>query len=254
MLAEERYFLIMRELSRFGAVTIRDLSDRFGMSRETVRRDISHLAEQGKLTQIRGGALSPSRKEPDLEERLKSSPEGKRAIGRHVAGLIPDGASVLLDSGSTTLAVAEALLDHKDLKILTNDMRICLLLGRVPGNEAALLGGRLASFEDSVGGWDTVDMLSRYSVDYGVIGVAALSAEPAVMTFDREGAALREAMIRSARIPVIVADHSKFGGVADCRIRGAEKVAYLVTDQAPGSDMRAALDRLPAELIVTERS
>jgi DeoR/GlpR family transcriptional regulator of sugar metabolism len=108
---------------------------------ETVRRDIGILAECNQLKQIRGGAISLALSEPHFEKRQTVNVEGKQAIGLLAARLVSDGASLIVGSGTTKQAVARALVSHSRLTILTNDINICLNLGRINGNKVTLLGG-----------------------------------------------------------------------------------------------------------------
>lgn len=250
MLAEHRYNYILQRVNQLGSVSIKQLSDTLKVSRETIRRDITQLAQDNRVRQIRGGAMSFTFLEPDFSERVNVSAEGKRHIAILAASLVPDGASVLLDSGTTTQAVAEELMKRERLTIYTNDVQICLRLGRVDGNIVHLLGGRLEGHDDALTGWDTVAMLERYYADFAFIGAGAVSAEPALMDYSRDGGELRGRMLLSAKSVVIVADHKKMGTVAAVRVPNFDRATHLITDMALSEDMDKALSSTAIEVLI----
>ena len=253
-LAEHRYSIILDDVLEQGSATIRSLSERLGVSRETIRRDITTLAGQNRLKQIRGGAVSMTQSEPDFDKRQTVNAAGKKAIGFLAASLVPDGASVIIDSGTTTQAVARALATRSNLKVFTNDITICLQLGRINGNEVTLLGGRLQSHEDSVVGWDAVNSLSNYYADFAFVGAGAISSEPSLFDFSRDASELRGRMLGAAKTRVVVADHSKFGQVASNRVPGFHEVTHVITDQRPTQDMCDILAGCKLELLVADKS
>lgn len=127
MLAEQRHQYILSQVARNGALSVAELVRELNVSRETIRRDLNTLADRGLIVTTHGGALSSDRREPDLDTREAANASAKRAIGERAAQFIPDGASVIIDSGSTTQAVARALTDRHRLTVYTNDWRIALL-------------------------------------------------------------------------------------------------------------------------------
>lgn len=241
MLAEQRHQHILSRLATDGALSVAELVRELGVSRETVRRDLRVLAERGLIVTTHGGALSADRREPDLDVREGEHASAKRAIGLRAAQLVPDGASVVIDSGSTTQAVARALLNHRRLSIYTNDWRIALLLGRRNENRVTLLGGELSDGEDAVFGLDTVQQLSQYHADFAFVGAGGISADGALHDYTRMAAEVRARMLRAASTAVVVADHSKFGLVTPVRIDGFELARYLITERMPARPIAKAI-------------
>lgn len=250
MLAEQRQQHILDQLARTGALSVSELVRRLAVSRETVRRDLNALALRGLLVTTHGGALATGRVEPDLDVRESANAEAKQAIGRRAAQLVPDGVSLVLDSGSTTLAIARALLARHRLTVYTNDWRIALLLGRRNDNRVTLLGGELSNHEDATFGLDTLQQLSQYHADLAFVGAGGITDEAILTDYSRAAAELRSRMILAASVAVIVADHSKFGRVTPVRMVNFEKVRYLVTDRMPGSAMCRALEARGPELLI----
>lgn len=233
MLAEQRHQHILSRLAKDGALSVAELVRELDVSRETIRRDLRVLAERGLIVTTHGGALSTDRHEPDVDVRECEHAAAKRAIGQRAAQLVPDGASLVLDSGSTTLAVARALMGHRRLSVYTNDWRIALLLGRRNENRMTLLGGELSDGEDAVFGLDTLQQLSHYHADFAFVGAGGIAADGALTDYSRMVAEVRGRMLRAADTAVVVADHSKFGRVTPVRIDGFELARYLITERPP---------------------
>jgi DeoR/GlpR family transcriptional regulator of sugar metabolism len=252
MLAEQRRDVILEILNEKGSVSVTGLFRRLAVSRETIRRDINRLARENRLRKTHGGALSLDSAEPAFAERMGTSIEGKRSIGRLAASLVPDGASVIIDSGTTTLCFAEALMNQRRLTVYTNDIHVAGRLAGRNDNRVLLLGGEVQASEGATLGRDTTAMLDNYFADFAFVGVAGLTARLWLADYTREAAELRGRMIVSARSAVLLADHTKFNRVAPVRIANLEKASYLVTDREPDGPLAKALRSLPAELLVAD--
>jgi DeoR family glycerol-3-phosphate regulon repressor len=250
MLAEQRHQYILSELSKNGALSVAELVRALAVSRETIRRDLNALAERGLIATTHGGALSNDRREPDLDVRETVNAAAKRALGERAAQLVPDGASVIIDSGSTTQAVARALADRHRLTVYTNDWRIALLLGRRNDNKLTLFGGELSDHEDAVFGLDTVQQLSQYHADFAFVGAGGITPDAYMTDYSRLAAEVRARMIVAASVTAIVADHSKFGNVTPVRIGNFEKARYVFTERAPDKTLRRAIAARGPELVV----
>ncbi len=250
MLAEERRSLILDIVGEKGSVSVTELYRRLKVSRETIRRDITRLAGERRLRKTHGGALSMDTVEPAFSERMTVNISGKQAIARVAADLVPDGASVIIDSGTTTLCVAEILEERRRLTVYTNDIQVAARLGGHNDNRVFILGGELVAAEGATMGRDATAMLGNYVADFAFVGAGALSAHPWLMDFTREAAELRGQMLALARTPVLLADHTKFNRVAPVRVANLEKVTHLITDSQPNDSLAAALESLSAELLV----
>ena len=242
--------MILSLLAQRGSVSITALRDELKVSRETIRRDIVLLAGQNRLRKIHGGAISLDLVEPDISERQSVNVEGKRAIGEMAAGLVSDGASVILDCGTTAQCVADALAVRRNLTIYTNDLAICAKLARRNGNEVFLFGGRLQDHEDATLGWDTTQMLSHYMADFAFVAPGGISATADLLDFTRAGSEFRSLVLNSAHTPIVVADHTKFRRFVPIRVPNFDRAACLVTDLPPDAAMRAALEALPVKVMV----
>ncbi len=242
MLPSERHAIILREVSRQPAVSIRSLTERLGVSRETIRKDIEQLAQENRLNQVRGGATSILTREPSMVDRSQTNPEGKARIGARVANMIADGASVIIDNGSTTLAAAKVLAStRRDLIIYTNDLTIGSVFVSA-AREVIVLGGRLDFSENATIGLDTLDHLGRYHADFALIGVGGLSARGGFTDFSLEAANLRHLMMERAQNPVLLVDKTKFGVVGQIAMKPWPRPLSMVTDAKVPADISNILD------------
>ncbi len=249
MLPSERHAIILEEVSRQPAVSIRALTERLGVSRETVRKDIEQLAQENKLNQVRGGATSVRTHEPPMVDRTQTNREGKERIGNYVASIIPDGASVIIDSGSTTLAAAQDLATSRQyLTIYTNDLTIASVLAPA-AEEVTLLGGRLDFSENATMGLDTLDHLSRYNAEYALIGVGGISARTLFTDFSLEGAKLRHMMIERSQRPFLLADSSKFNVVGQVAMKPFSMDVTLVVDGDLPKDISEVIRDQPVDVV-----
>ncbi len=231
MLAATRRDEILDILSEKGSVSVNELYRRLGVSRETIRRDITRLAAENRLRKTHGGALSIDQVEPAFDERMAVNAAGKEAIGRLAATLVPDGASVIVDSGTTTLRLAEALTARSRLTVYTNDIHVAGRLAGRNANRVVLLGGEVQGGEGATLGRDATAALDRYFADFAFVGAGALGPGPVLSDFSREMAELRGRMLVQGRTAVLLADHTKFGRTAPVRVQHAEEITHLVVDR-----------------------
>jgi DeoR family glycerol-3-phosphate regulon repressor len=250
MIAEQRQRLILDRLAADGAVSVGRLSAELGVSRETIRRDINLLAARGRLLKRHGGAVASALVEPDEAERALSNAEGKRRIGLAAAALVPDGASVILDSGTTTRRIADALAARQGLMVLTNDLGVCRILARRSGARVILLGGEIQAHEDATLGPDALDTLSRYSADFAFVGAGGITAAGYLTDFSREASVLRARMLSQARTACIVADHTKLERATPVRVIALGRRHMLITDRAPASALRRRLVERGVRIVV----
>ncbi len=252
MLAEERRNHILEMLEKQQFISVIELHDEFRVSRETIRRDINRLAEESRLIKTHGGAQSIAHKEPAFAKRMSANLEAKRAIGERAADLAPDNSTVIIDSGTTCLCIAEALMVRRNLTIITNDINVAGKLADRNGNRVLILGGELIDGESATMGRDSTSMLANYFADVAFIGISAMSDDGILSDYTREAAALRETMISQARTPVLVGDHDKFGWIASTRIEGIERIRYLVTDRKLQPRLDRKLKSARVEVIVAD--
>lgn len=230
MFAEQRRHMILELLAQRGSVSVTELHRRLKVSRETIRRDINTLADGDRLQKTHGGALSMDSIEQGFAERMSVNMEGKQAIGRMAATLVPDGASLIIDSGTTTLCLAEALAARHGLQVYTNDVQVASRLAGRNDNRVFILGGEVVGGEGAMLGRDATAMLENYFTDFAFIGASALSPDRGLTDYTREAAELRKLMLVNARTTVVLADHGKFGRIAPVRVSDLSALDTLITD------------------------
>jgi DeoR family transcriptional regulator, glycerol-3-phosphate regulon repressor len=175
---------------------------------------------------------------------------GKRAIARRAAAMVPDGARVILDCGTTALCLAELLGARRRLAVYTNDMQVAERLAGRNDNRVFLLGGEVAGSQGAQFGRDATAMLAGYFADLAFVSPAAVSAHPWLMDYTREAAALHEAMIASARAVVLLVDSTKFGRTGPARVANFERAQTLITDALPPTALRRALKTIAGRIVV----
>jgi DeoR family transcriptional regulator, glycerol-3-phosphate regulon repressor len=249
-LAPRRHGEILRRLAADGTVSITELADFFDVSRQTIRRDLKHLAERGQLDLVHGGATLFEPTEAAFTERRGENAAAKASIGRAAAGLVRDGMVVFLDSGTTTLAVAHALSERKNLTICTTSLSIALQMCRQPLVRVHMLGGEIDPAEEAAVGIDALEAISHFRVDVAFLGGGGLSPDGEVTDFTRNGAEQRSRMIAMAAKAYFILDSSKFGRLTPLRIPRFELAAGVIVDARPPQAICEALERRGPGLIV----
>lgn len=252
-IAARRLQDILERVETARSASVEELADRFGVSRETIRRDLKALAAQGRLDVVHGGALKRKVGEPPFAERAKENAAGKSAIGRAAAAMVEDGMVVLLDSGATTheIAAALAVRPPKDVTMLVTSLVDALTLARA-GLKVTMLGGDVDPDDEATVGLDVIAALPRYRIDLAFVGVGGLTAEGDVTVFSRVAAETRAVMLDAARQGFFVADREKFGRAGPARIAPKRAAAGVIVDAAPPARMKAAFGAQGVSFVVTK--
>lgn len=240
----ERREEIVALVARSGRAAVEDLAMRFGVSVETVRRDLSTLAEEGLVRKIHGGAMpaAPLRTEGSFQERMAEDEDAKRLIAAKLSAEIRPGDTLFLDTGSTTLIAAEALSRIPSLTVITNSLDVARLLGRAEsGAQVWLLGGAYAEGNAQTVGAMALEQIARFSADHAVLTVAALDARDGAMDADPAEAEIARAMIARARRTIVLATGAKMMRRAAHRVCGLDAVDLVLTESAPDPAMAEAL-------------
>lgn len=215
-----------------GKVLVEELSERFGVSLQTIRRDLTELADAGALTRVHGGAVLPSgTSNIEYEDRQVLNEPSKRAMAEVCSQLIPDGASLFLNIGTTTEAVAQSLRSHVDLLVVTNNMNVATIVSPYPECELVLTGGNYRRSDGGLTGALTVQTIQAFKFDIAVIGCSALDADGDLLDFDISEVSVSQTIIERSRKVILVADSSKFHRNAPARIASLSAVDVFVTDR-----------------------
>jgi DeoR family fructose operon transcriptional repressor len=259
MYAMERQQLIERELREVGRVSVVDLARRFDVTTETVRRDLDRLETTGSLRRVHGGAVSIDRAstaESTLTERRERQGEAKRAIAASAAALLGPGfrGSIFVDAGTTAAAVAAslpgALAASAGVEVVTHSLEAAHLLAGEEGLSLTTIGGRVRGVTAAAVGAHTVRAIGQLRPDIAFIGTNGLSATFGLSTPDPEEAAVKTAIIQSARRIVLLADAAKFGEELLVSFARLDEIDVLVTDTPPSGALAEALADADVEVRV----
>ncbi len=247
---------ILTLLKKDGSVKVVDLVKRFGVSIETIRRDLEALEEEGFLRRVYGGAVRESRRSEEtlLQERMVQNAAEKERIGKAAAAFVQDGDVIGIDVGTTTLEMARALR-QRDLRIIviTNSIQIAATLSASEKIEVILIGGRVRHGELSVGGHMLTEANMRlFQTDKLFLGVGGITDKFGITDFREEETAFRRIGIERTKEVYALADHSKFGVTAMYHVCDAERIHTVVTDAGTGRDMISALRMKGAQVVIAD--
>jgi DeoR family glycerol-3-phosphate regulon repressor len=234
-----------------GKVTVDGLAMHYDVTVQTIRRDLSDLAESGRLERVHGGAVIPSGVVNIVyDERRRLNEAGKKAIGVRCAQAIPEGASVFLNIGTTTEAVARELLDHENLLVVTNNLNIANILAANHSCEIILAGGILRRADGGIVGGMTVEMVKQFKFDFCVLGCSAIDADGDLLDFDGQEVMVSNTAIQRSRKVMVVADHLKFERTAPLTICTLGDAEVLFTDDALSDQLQASCTAWGTEVVV----
>jgi DeoR/GlpR family transcriptional regulator of sugar metabolism len=239
LLTEERRRHILANLQRDGTVRSADLSARFGVSIDTIRRDLRDLAEAGRLQRVHGGALARSPTSPLFAVRRTEAPRAKERVARVAASLIRPGQVVVLDAGTTALAVAQHLPLDLEATVITNSPPAAVALAEHARLDVHLLGGRLYRGGLATIGAVTVLALQAIHADICVLGLAGLHPEAGITVLDLEESYVKRAMIACAADVVAVATADKLDTAVAYSVGPVTALTHLVTERAVGEALLA---------------
>lgn len=242
MHATQRERAILDLLGRTGSGRIQDLSQRLGVSEETIRRNVRRLETSGLVTKVHGGVvLKDWTQEPSFTQRYGENPQAKRRIARHLAAMVQDGESLFLDTGSTTAYVAQALRGHQGLTVVTNALPVAQALAPGGANRVHMAGGELRAHDCGVFGAEALAFVRQFRVRHAILSVAAVQADGGFMLQDLREAEFSRQIIDCAEQAIVAADASKFAREAPIRLTAPERISVLVSDAAPPPATAAAL-------------
>lgn len=225
---------------REGKVSVENLAAHFNVTLQTIRRDLSELADAGKLERVHGGAIHPSgTTNIEYEERRTLNEAEKVAIARACVEHIPDGSSLFLNIGTSTEAVARELLGHAGLLVVTNNMNVANILVANPDCQIILTGGALRRSDGGLVGAITIESIRQFKFDIAVIGCSAMDEDGDLLDFDIQEVSVSQTILSRSRKSFLVADHSKFTRSAPGRIASLSKIDALFTDQPLPADLAA---------------
>ncbi len=225
---------------RDGKVTVEGLADHFGVTLQTIRRDLTELSDAGRLDRVHGGAVLPSgTTNIGYEDRRNLNAEAKAAIARACAAQIPSDCSIFLNIGTSTEAVAAELLQHQNLLVVTNNINVANILIGNPNCDIVVAGGSLRRSDGGLVGNLTTETIRHFKFDIAVIGCSALDDDGDLLDFDIQEVGVSRSIIAQSRKTFLVADASKFKRSAPARIASMRELDAFFTDRPLPGDLAA---------------
>lgn len=247
-----RHERILERVNQQGFVTIEELVQAFGVTPQTVRRDLNILHEQNLVRRHHGGAgaLASSTTNTAYLQRQVLQAGEKQRIAAAVAASIPDQASLFINIGTTNEAIARALLARRGLKVITNNLHVANTLAPREDFEVIIAGGQVRPSDGGIIGEATLDLVNQFKVDFALIGISGIDEDGTLLDFDYHEVRVSQAMCANARRVCLAADHSKFGRKAMIRLGNLADIHALYTDREPPRPLVELLARERRQLVI----
>lgn len=235
MLAVERRNLILEKLQEEKRVVVSELSDFFGVSEETIRRDLDKFEKEGLVKKSYGGAVLNESNATDMpfDVRKKNNMEGKQKIAEIIQGLISDGDHISLDPSTTAVAIVKSLREKKRLTIITNSIEVLVETNAVSGWDIISTGGTLKENYFALVGPRTIEGIEAFNVDKAIISCKGLDMNKGLTDANEMFSRVKQAMLGAATEKILVADYTKFDKVAFSQICKVVDIDMVVTDRRP---------------------
>ena len=234
---------ILEILRRDGQVRVAHLSETLGATVVTIRSDLDALEQDGYLERTQGGAIQTMKNYYNLEFQCRKQEhmENKKAIAAAAAGLVRDGDTLFINSGTTTYFAAVELKQRKNLNVVTNSISVAVELGGLPTFRVILLGGDISAQYSFTYGEDVKEQISRYRANWAILSVDGIQPGAGITTYHAEESVIDRIMMERAQTPIIVADSSKLGRESFSRISALTAQTILITDQNANPDITAQI-------------
>jgi DeoR/GlpR family transcriptional regulator of sugar metabolism len=239
----ERQQRILARLRNEGRVVAAELAEAFEVSEDSIRRDLRELAAQGLCKRVYGGALLPAVTLTPLKQRRNEHPLRKQALARQAVSLVKPGQTLLIDAGTTNVAIAAALPIGIGLSVITNAPHIAQLLLDREDFDVLLVGGRISPSIGGAIGAQAVEQVRRLRADLCFPGTCAIDAAHGLWGFDSEEALFKRAMIEASDETVVVATDDKLGAVAAYQVAELVRVQHLVVEHSADRATHAAFSK-----------
>ncbi|MGF1727612.1 DeoR/GlpR family transcriptional regulator [Photobacterium nomapromontoriensis] len=238
-----RHEEIVELVQQHGYISTDDLVEQFNVSPQTIRRDLNELAEENKIRRYHGGATIPlssvnmaytTRKVMQLNEKDRIA----EALVKH----IPDGATLFIDIGTTPESVAKALVkNHKNLRIVTNNINVAMILMVNPDFKVILAGGEVRNRDGGIVGEATLDFIKQFRVDFGILGISGIDFDGSLLDFDYHEVRVKKAIIENSRCVYLAVDHTKFGRNAMVNLGNISELQMIITNKEPPKEITTIL-------------
>ncbi|MFG6666432.1 DeoR/GlpR family transcriptional regulator [Halomonas sp. HNIBRBA4712] len=225
---------IVELVRQHGYVSIEQLTEHFAVTPQTVRRDLNTLSDEGRIRRVHGGAgVESSTVNTAYSTRKTLNLTEKERIARCVARHIPDHSSLFINIGTSNEVIAQALLEHKGLEVITNNLNVAAILQRKEDFSVIVAGGQVRSRDGGIIGEATIDFINQFKVDVGIIGISGIDEDGSLLEFDYQEVRVAQAIIANSRRVYLAADHSKFHRNPVVRQGNLSQLDALFTDREP---------------------
>ncbi|MFT0546618.1 DeoR/GlpR family DNA-binding transcription regulator [Allopusillimonas ginsengisoli] len=230
-----RQIKLLQQVHKQASCTVDELAQCLEVTVQTVRRDVQRLSEAGLLARFHGGVRLPNSTIENIayHQRENLHADGKRRIADAVARAVPNDCSLFINIGTTTEAIAKALMHHTGLRIITNNINVAAILSRNQNCEVIVAGGVVRPRDYGIVGEATVDFIRQFKVDVALIGISGIEPDGSLRDFDYREVKVSQAIISHAREIWLAADVSKFNRQAMVRVAHLSDVHRLFTDAVP---------------------
>lgn len=244
---------LVAQVRETGFATVEDLAAYHQVTPQTIRRDLTALCDAGLLRRYHGGVTLPSSVENLVyAERQNLWQAEKVRIATLLARHIPDGASLFINLGTTNEDVARALMNHKGLRVITNNLNVAIMLSENPSFEVIVAGGVVRGLDHGVTGQPAIELIRQFKADYGVIGISGIDPDGTLLDFDLNEVRVAQAIIEHSRQVLLAADHSKLGRNALVRLGPISLVSAWFTDRTPPAKLAATLVEAGTQVYVAD--
>lgn len=242
MAQKHRHDLIMELIQKNGFVTTEQLVDHFQVTPQTIRRDLNQLAKQSRVRRHHGGAgIDSSTVNTAYQTRKIMELEAKERIAESLVKMIPDGASLFINIGTTTETIARALLNHNNLRVVTNNLHVASILATREDFNIIIAGGEVRNRDGGIVGEATRDFINQFKMDFGIVGISGIHIDGSLLDFDYREVRVAQTIIANSQQVLLAADHTKFGRNAMVRLGSITQADHFFTDQKPPNEIQQLL-------------
>ncbi|MEM5528021.1 DeoR family transcriptional regulator [Gammaproteobacteria bacterium AS21] len=251
MTSQQRQSKILALINEKGFVSIDELVALFKVTPQTIRRDLNQMADASKIRRHHGGAERESSTEnEDYQSRKINQIDAKKKMAQQVANMVPNGASIFINIGTSTEMIARALLLHKGLKVVTNNIHVASILSANEDFQVIIAAGEVRHSDGGIVGEATCDFISQFNMDIGIIGISGIGADGALLDYDFREVKVAQAIIANSDKIILAADHSKFGRSAMVKQANINQIDVLVTNKAVPASVEKILLENQIEIII----
>ncbi len=250
MLNQPRLDEIMLMLTQYQRVKASDLAQALFVSEETIRRDFKYLEEAGKLRRIHGGAILPRlNEEQPLQVRTRIKAQAKTRMAACAAKLVSEGMVLFLDTGTSTLALAQQLIGFSQLRIITNSLDIAQLITQQSSNQVLVVPGDVRRNDNALIGAHTLEFVRQFHYDIAFMGIGAVDLQLGFMDYQEPEALLRRTLTQHCLRSVILADDAKFGHRTFINTLPFSAITTLVTNRPPSAEFATCLEHAHVDIL-----